>query len=395
MKRLERFILGAGLLVLPFVFSISGAEQMREPKEHAFEALVGILLGCAIGRRISYLLGAGVAIASISSVAVSRFFPSAALFALLAAAGSCLFIAEAKEDDIERGLEVLELSGILCAAYGLLLQPWGRDPILSFLPGADTSRVFVFFGQHTLYGPFAAGAFASALFRGGAWRAIILLVPVFFIDASFTYLSFGVAIALFAVYRFGRPAAAALILAALMAAVFIGPKVLRQENVQVEALKDNGRFGVWRITWRLVKGHPFVGHGIGSFRSDFPLFQDRRLRELGGVDDAGLSEAAKKVLADADFLRRSAGIFSHPHNEPLLLLYEFGWGGLALGLALALEALLLWWSGPRAEKDWALLAILLSAVANSMGNFAFHLFPQVLLPLWAFVAIVMRGRIRA
>ncbi len=254
------------------------------------------------------------------------------------------------------------------------------------------SRVPVFFGQHTLYGPFCVAAVASALFSGRYVRAVILALPIYCIDASFTYLSLGVVVGLFLIHKFGRTALLGLIIAGVLGGLVVCKELLFRDNVRVEALNDNGRFALWKLTWRIAEARPFIGHGYGSFRNQFPAFQDKRIREMNGLKDESFSPEVQEVLAKAAELQKRSGLFVSAHNEYLETFYEFGFIGPLFCLALIAAFLLAWACGPRESIDWALCAIFLSFCANALGNFPFHLIPQALLPLWAFVAVTSRER---
>lgn len=395
MRRLDKILLGAGFVILPFIFSPHG-EGMREPKAQFMAVLGGLLLSAAVGRRISWPLGLGAAWVYLSCFR-APFFPIEALLALSAALGSCLLVAEATENDVKGGLEILQITGLLCAGYAMLFQLAAADPLLRLIPGADYRRVSVFFGQHTLYGPFCVACAAPALFRGRLFRAILIASPLPFINASFTWASAGVVVALYLVFRYGRRAVLGLSLLAVTGAGALGYTYRFTDHTRHEALNDNGRFPLWSLTWTIARVHPWLGRGLGSFQEQFPIFQSPELRKAGGVEDEKLSERARDVVRRAEELRHRSGVFVHPHNEFLLVAYEFGRIGLALTALIILVFFASFWISKKTPEHWALCAIFLSALANALGNFNFHLIPQALPPLWAFVAMTAaakRGTLR-
>jgi hypothetical protein len=387
MTKAHWMILGAGLLALPFVFSADVAEQMREPKAQFLVMIAGLLLAVEIGQRISWSLSAGAALCYLSAFFQCRAFPYEQILPLSAALGSCLLFAHFKKHDVERFLEFLEWAGVLTAAYAMLIQWKGIDPILRYVPGADFARVSVFFGQHTLYGPFCVAAAASALFRGRYGRALLISTPLPLIDSSFTYLSAGVALATFLIFRFGRRAILGLSLMAALGVIALGYVYLGSDFVKREALNDNGRFALWKITWQVSRPRWIVGHGFSSYQTQFPVFQSKEVRELNGLSDDGLSPKTLRILASADELRRRSGFFTHPHNELLLVFYEFGLVGLFIALCLIFSFYFFWVDAPDTPENWALGAIFFSFMANSAGSFPLHLIPQALIPLWAFVLV--------
>ncbi len=387
MTKAHWLILGAGLLALPFVFSAGVSEQMREPKAQFFALVMGLMLAVELGRRISWPLGVGAALVYLSAFFQCRVFPYEQLLPFSAALASCLFISEFKKRDVEHLLDCFEWMGLLTAAYAILVQWPGLDPVLTMIPGADHRRVSVFFGQHTLYGPFCVAAAAPALFRRRYLRAAMIASPIFLINSSFTYLAAGVVAAMFLIYRLGARAALGISVIGASSAAGLGIAYLGSDFVKHEALNDNGRFSLWSLTYQVSRPRMLIGHGFSTFQSQFPLFQSKQIREMNGLSDEGLSPGARRVLELGEELRRRSGIFIHPHNELLLVLYEFGLLGVLVAIGLLATFLFLWVDAPETPQNWALGAIFFSTMANSLGNFPLHLIPQALLPLWAFTLV--------
>lgn len=392
MKKIELILWGAGFFVLPFIFSTSSFfEQMREPKAHFLVLLAGLAISIKLMEKVSVPIGIGAALCYISAFFVSPFFPESAILTLTAALVSCFTVAHARKHHVERGLEIFEISACICAAYAMLIQFKGIDPLFTMIPGHDFRRVFVFFGQHTLYGPFCVAAMASALFNHRFYRAFLLAVPIPFIDASFTYLSFSVVVGFFLVFRFGKVAFFSIAILGLVLSSLYAVSVKRQDYVKIEPLNDNGRFPLWRLTYRIARARPFVGHGFGAFPNQFPAFQSKDIRQQNGLIDENFSEETKKLFQDGDELRKRSGFFVSPHNEILNAFYELGILGVLMCLWIMGLFAVYFYFGPKQNTDWALAAIFFSFCANSMGNFALHLIPQALIPLWAFVAVTRRA----
>lgn len=387
MTKAHWIILGAGLLALPFVFSAGVTEQMREPKAQFFVVVAGLLLALELGRRISWPLGAAAALCYLSSFFQCRVFPYEQLLPLSAALASCLFLCEFKKRDVELLLDSVEWMGLLTAAYAIFVQLPGLDPFLTMIPGADHRRVSVFFGQHTLYGPFCVAAAAPAIFRRRYLKAAMIAAPIPLIGASFTYLAAGVVAGMFLIYRLGTRVAVGLSVIAASFIVGLSFAYFGTDFVKHEALNDNGRFSLWSLTYQVSRPRLWLGHGFSTFQDQFPIFQSKELREAHGVSDIKLSPEAKRVLELGDELRRRSGFFTHPHNELLLVLYEFGLLGLLIAICLLFSFFFLWGDSPDTPQNWALGAIFFSFMANSMGNFPLHLIPQALLPLWAFTLV--------
>ena len=401
--RTGRYFAGAGLLVLPFILSLQG-EQMRAPKARFLVLLAALYLAQILWKKVHPALGCAIAVFSVSSLFMAPTFAWEEFAVFMAAMTSCLWARGLTEDQIGKGLEFLELSGLVCAFYGAVLQYQGLDPLLRAIPGHTLTNPPVFFGQHTLYGPFAVACFASALFHGRHIRAALLATPLILIYSSFTFLALGVVLFLFALRHFGRYAVFGFVAAALL--FFAYSKI----NPDAEVLNDNGRFRVWSLVKRVADRHAIVGHGANSFRVIFPILQSRELRAANGIKpDEAQTQEARDWFRDADFVRDQWGVFLHPHSEPLSVYFEFGLIGLILalwwvtaGVFSCFEPWLDAWFEARAFSEpvrtiydpgnvhWTLAAIFLSSLANSLGNFNFHLIPQALLPLWAFAAMTTR-----
>jgi len=388
MKASDRLFVGAGLIALPFIFAISApGEGMREPKARALVFLVGMALSLVLAKRFSWALGAGAALCYVSALFVSPLFPYEELLVFTAALLSCFFFVKPQKDHVEHFLEMLEIGALLCAFYAMVLQLKGADPLLKVYEGYDFRRVSVFFGQHTLYGPFCAAGFASALLRGRFFRAALLFAPIIAISASFTYLSAAVATSIFCIHRFGKTAILSVTAFALLLLLGFGITVFTGKNVKAEALNDNGRFALWSITYRISSARPFKGHGFATFRDQFPIFQSKDLRLQNGIKDEQVSPEAREVLRQAEELWLRSGWFFAAHNEFLQAYYELGLPGVFVSVWLLVSFLMAWIQGERTSDDWALLAIFFSFMANCLGNFPLHLVPQALIPLWAFALV--------
>lgn len=385
MKRGDKLLAGAALLVLPFVFSTTSQEQMREPKARALAILMGFWIGKELWQRVHPALGCATIAMFLSAAFRAIMYPVHDVLCLLAALGSCLWVAEAKEDDIKGGLEVLEISGLLIAAYAVIFQWGGHDLMLVYKPGFIPMGMF---GQHTLYGPLAVAAFASALFMGRYFRAVLLFCPIPLIDSSFTYLSLATVLFFYALFRFGKRA----ILGALVLLLtFIAVSKIWPMSTY-EVLNDKNRYVLWEQAIRLGERHWLLGHGIASFAVIYPFFQDASIRKANGTDDSKQSDLLKTFFHNADFLRKQSGVFLHPHNEAVSVFFEFGVVGLLIALWWAASFLWAWVHMPDSAPYWALGAIFFAFLANAQGGFIFHLIPQALLPLWAYVVVTARSR---
>lgn len=379
-----RYFAGAGLLVLPFIISLQG-EQMREPKARFLVLLAGLYLASELWRKIHPSLGFAAAVFFLSAQFRSVAYPFQESLTFAAALISCFWVAYPRKSDVRRGLEVLELSGLLVAFYACVIQYGGLDPIQRPTIGHTFDNPMAFFGQHTLYGPFAVACFASALFSGRYFRSLLLFIPIFLVSTSFTYLSLAAVFALYGIRLFGKKAALSYLMAGIVASVALYK--VWPDRMEYNFLNDNGRFRVWELVMHVANRHPVMGHGAASFRVIFPILQAKELREANLIQDSIQSEENRIFFRECDFVRNQWGIFMHPHNEALSVYFEFGLIGLIAAAWWLYTFFSSWWRLPDEPQNWALLAIMAAMLVNALGNFPFHLIPQALLPLWAFVAV--------
>jgi O-antigen ligase len=393
---LSRTFAGAGLILLPFIFELSGDDQLRAPKAKMLFIMAAFYVAGLLWQRGLRPLAAGLAVAFISAYFSKTIFPYDDMAVFLAAGISCLWvdlspllITDTPEKyDFDRFFKLAEGVGLVAAAYAFV-QIVGHDPILNYYSWADHGRPVIFFGQHTLYGPWAVAVFAIALFRRHWIRAAVLLVPILFINSSFTFLSLAVVLGLFLVQRIPFRFVA---LAAFLG--FLGLAVVHQARPDLleEPLNDKGRFVLWDQTLELGMRHWVIGYGPGSFRVIYPVFQDEALRRLNGIKDQELSPHTIEFMQKAARLKQESGYFLNPHNSFLHVFFTMGAAGLLAALWILLQFSVDFWQKRARPEAWILAAIFYSALANSLGNFPFELIPQALFPLWAYVAMTTMRR---
>lgn len=374
-----------GVLLLPFIFWVSGVEQFREPKALALVAIMALYISGAMIAKINFFLGFSFFACVISGSFLGRIVHYDDLLIFTAAGISCLWVAE--EDKPEILFKLLELAGLLCALHGLI-QYFGLDPVVKYLEWADR-RPVALFGQHTLYGPFAVSAFAVSLFYRHWWRALFLLIPIFLIDSSFTFLSLGVVLGLWLYANLRKEVFLGLLIATsitLGTAFLMAPGVMHREF-----MNDKGRFALWSQTLELAKRRPILGYGFGSFKEIYPVFQSKELRAKNGISEDSLSPEAKEFIARAERVRAESGLFQSAHNEFVQVVFEMGALGLVCVFGLIFTFVSAFRKSVKTTETWIACAIFWLFMANSLGNFPLHLVPQALLPLWSYV-IVTRWR---
>ena len=143
----------------------------------------------------------------------------------------------------------------------------------------------------------------------------------------------------------------------------------------------SGRWEVWQAVWPELLRYPVIGQGLGSWR----IWADHH--------NAKLSAAAGQPVIFATL---------QAHNEPYQLWFELGLIGLvAIGLW-ALQAWLAvraawqlcppgtsvaWWAPGRAPLERAWIALLATAIVNSLGSPTWHLPAQAAMTLFALARI--------
>ncbi len=380
---LKRIFIGAGVLLLPFAFQLSGSEQLRLPKAKVLMLLAALYFGIELARKVDRLLGISAFFCALSAYLAHTAFQGEDLLYVFAALSTAFWIKKPSKYDLQIFLKCLEFSGLICAAYAFF-QIIGHDPIMNYYPWADIGRPSIFFGQHTLYGPWAVACFATALFSRHYWRSILLVLPIFFINSSFTFLSLSVVVLVFSIYaltRFAVLSMGVIIAIGLLSAAFLRPDLLK------EPMNDKGRFALWGQSVELAGRRPLLGYGFGNFKAVYPVFQDKNARIQNGIDDSTLSPRAKEFIARAEHIRAEGGLFFQAHNEFIEAYFMGGIPGLILALLFPLSFFFAFYRSEKTPETWTLCAIFYSFMANAVGNFPMHLIPQALLPLWSYVAV--------
>jgi tetratricopeptide (TPR) repeat protein len=144
-----------------------------------------------------------------------------------------------------------------------------------------------------------------------------------------------------------------------VAAILIGLPLLGNPeaiNHLLNFKSVRGRLWMWVVTWAMIKGAPWGGHGLGTFGLQFPLYQAQTYSH----------ERAAPFMANASFT-------SYAHNDYLQLWAEVGllgllaFGGLIWILLKRGRALA---DDPVALGCWAAL---ISLLVNAAVAFPLHL----------------------
>lgn len=381
----KRMFAGAGILFLPFIFELGVDDEMRLPKAK-FLAVMAMLYGAwHFFTKVDKALGLLVATVTLSAFFSSTGFPFNDLLLFWGAIVSALWVVRLSDREIGAGLRLFEISATIAAIYSVV-QISGLDPFIEYYAWAENWRPTVLFGQHTLYGPYAVTGFLIALFFRHYVVAAILFFPIIVINSSFTFLALGAGLAVWTwtSYRKAIPhVGVALVI------IGIGAHLLYPNKV-AEGLNDKGRFKLWSQTLQLGQRHPILGHGFGTFKEIYPMFQVPELRKANGLVDEEMSEKTRKFMADANYLRRESGVFLSSHNDILQLFFECGAIAVLITLYMVFRFFRI-----MATQQWIpyyplLTAIMAAFLLNSLGSFPFRLVPQALIPLWIYVIVVTR-----
>jgi O-antigen ligase len=386
---MKRLFAGAALILLPFIFALSGDDQFRIPKS-TFLAFMGLLyLSYELGRKIDIPLGLFSAWIAYRSFTSYTGFPWEDVVLFFGALSSAFWVVMPKDWQLKFGFQLFLVPATIMAVYGIA-QHFGQDPFVEYYKWADTWRPSGWFGQSTLYGPYAVAGVLVALFLGYWPLALFLVVPVIMIDSSFTYLSlFG---GIF-VYLASKLTKWHLMILSLLSLSLLLPLSYFYSSKMEEALNDKGRFPLWRQTLQLANQHWVQGRGFGTFKEIYPVFQLPELRKANGINDEELSPKTREFIKVAERLKAESGVFYSAHNDFLQTYFETGIIGVFCMLLMALS----FWRSARYcmwQPHYPLMVALVVAFClNGLGSFPFRLVPQVTIPLWIYVIVTSRSAI--
>jgi len=378
---MEKWFIRAAVLLLPFVFWLSG-EQFREPKAAALIAMAALFVSITLVEKIHLILGFSFFTFVVSALFYAPVTHYGDIAVIFAAAISCLW---AIKETPKTFFKILEFVGILCAIHGFI-QISGFDVLTGYKEWADI-RPLSMFGQHTLYGPFAVACFSVSLFYRNWFRAIILIIPVILIQSSFTFLSLGVVLTIWAYANLNTKWFWGIVISVSL--ILAGSIPLWKNS---DILNDKGRFSLWGFSLSLANNRPIFGYGFGSYKTIFPLFQNKSLREKNGIQDSLISDRAKSFISETERLGKQEGTFYSAHNEYLQVYFEMGAVGVLCVLSFIFSFISAFRRVLKTTEAWICFSIFFLFAANSIGNFPMHLVPQSLLPLWAYCFIIkMKG----
>ncbi len=258
-------------------------------------------------------------------------------------------------------------AGILQAVIALL-QLYGLLPSLHLLfrLTGTFANPDALAGYLTSITPFAFGIYCLSKDQNLKWFAglflllVILVLPTTMIRNAWIAAAAGILFVLSHMYRnklaalFTRKLVATLTIAGCLLLTLLAGYALyslKPDSIQ-------GRFLMWKVSWRMFLAHPLWGIGFGRFGMKYGYFQaDYFVQHPQNLYEKWLS-----------------GNVNHAHNEYLEILTELGIPGLLLFLSLVY----LLWTTKAARPD----PILVSAKASLLCLlvFGFGSFPLSILP---------------
>lgn len=369
--RVNRLLIGALLMVVPFLFIYSnGIEPIRLAKLAGVSILGSIGIGLFVSRSINRALGACVAWAGISmaltgmGAAQENFFVS-----VVVTVAACSFAVGSSSRQSVFYLKMLVIMTYIQAGYSLL-QMAGLDSLFIYFEGHEIVPVG-FMGQQTILGPLVACGVVGALSLGGRFLLLlpVMIASIVFCNSSFTYLSLIAGLSVI-YFDFIKKNSLAVLLATAMA-IIVSPLLFKDQINTL--LMDNGRFVMWQET-------------ISIYENKFSFWQ-----QLTGVGGGGFAAVFHKM--QSEFLTRMSGYFLEAHNDYLQVLFEFGFVGVALVFWLLVECFkygIAAWKSSSVDRSW--FAILVCILFNSLGNFPMRIQPHGAIALLAFILIATKGK---
>ncbi|SEQ37696.1 O-antigen polymerase [Amphritea atlantica] len=269
---------------------------------------------------------------------VENFLPTEWLFRQLYILGGFMFLIALFQfrfspRDVERGLIIILIAGIVHGLYGVSQILW--PSILPLVITPSKGIPYSIFQQINIHASFQATVLMAGLFllsrplalKPRPMLILVLLASIFlscFIVAfsgSRTGLLSAVAggvILLFCNWRSFLQRKPLVIAAAIAiaAALFMGQQgihnstaklgdLARTNNEGVASSGSNSRINIYKISYEVFKQQPLSGHGIGSFQK---VWHDQKVDYLQRFPDANLPPDR----------------LSHPHNELMFWLVEGG-----------------------------------------------------------------------
>jgi O-antigen ligase/tetratricopeptide (TPR) repeat protein len=200
--------------------------------------------------------------------------------------------------------------GVLQFADARLFPPGvgrGIDPFV--WRGAFGPRVFSTYGNPNFFGDFLVIVFPIVLtqfLKTRRW-SLLLLMGMLLIDLVATetkgaMLGFALvcvlfgAIALAYFKEFSRPYRNMIV--ALAASGALGLIGVTAKNLETHVVSVNFRLFTWEATWEMIRTHPFIGSGVGSFPPLYPAFRRPPIFHIEGKHNTETDHSEDEYLEE-------------------------------------------------------------------------------------------------
>lgn len=366
MSKLKLLYLQALLITAPFIFWINFTQDpLRGSKLAIMLGGGSLIVGFITASCTRWSFGALLGYITFNSLFTGfGFAQSHELVVILVSFCALIPLIGLTESYVKSFTSAISWSGVGLAALAIM-QICHYDPIFSYYDPKDLGLPVSTLGQQTLYGPYMAVCVVASLYMRRYLLALIMAGTIVFTWSSFSYLSLGVGVVLYGYEVFNKKH---------LTVFYIGAGAGLAIKVYFdylhfdahEYLYDNGRFMAWRQVLNVILSFDWFKHlfgiGIGTFKYTFHTVQ-------------------------SDYLNRFAGAFEQAHNEYLQAYYELGIIGSALIVWCFGDLSVLVWKrfNMPMVRCWAI--ILLTLMANAIGNFPMHMSPHAHMVLASFLII--------
>jgi O-antigen ligase/tetratricopeptide (TPR) repeat protein len=183
----------------------------------------------------------------------------------------------------------------------------GIDPFV--WRGAFGPRVFSTYGNPNFYGDFLVIIFPILLtqfLKTRRWSLIplmgMLLINLFATETKGAWLGFALVCVLFAAAalfyygEYSRPYRAKILGAAAFGA--LGLLGVTAKNLETHVVSVNFRLFTWEATWDMIRTHPFIGSGVGSFPPLYPAFRRPAIFHIEGKHNTETDHAEDEYLEE-------------------------------------------------------------------------------------------------
>ena len=228
-----------------------------------------------------------------------------------------IVIYEFDDAAVQRLFKWLIWTGWFAIGYGMLQfvdVRWfpagvgrGIDPFV--WRGAFGTRVFSTYGNPNFYGDFLVIIFPILLtqfLKLRRWSLVplmgMLLVNLFATETKGAWMGFALVCVLFAaaalVYYedYSRPYRAKILGAAAFGALALLGGTAK--NLQTHIVSVNFRLFTWEATWEMIRTHPFIGSGVGSFPPLYPAFRRPAIFHIEGKHNTETDHAEDEYLEE-------------------------------------------------------------------------------------------------